>query len=96
MAFEQSGHPARPDRERRQHQRTVRDALVTGNRDPTFERSGGGKAARAGGLVCHGVRLLTAGKQSGKAHANLADGPVGAVFLPKFLSFLQRFTRLLW
>ena len=87
MPFEQAGHAACPHGKRRKHQRTMRNALVAGNRDPTFERSGSGKAASCCGLMGHGVRLLTAARQSGKAHADLTDAPCGGVFFPRLISF---------
>src|SRR3546814_4115116 len=92
MPFEQPGDAAFSHRERRQHQRAVRDALDPGDRDPAFQRNGSGKDARRGGLIGHGVRLLTAALQSGKAHADLTDSYSGAVAFPIFLD--RKSTRL--
>jgi hypothetical protein len=68
----------------------MRNALVAGNRDPTFKRSGRGEAAGAGSLVSHGVRLLTAARQSGKAHADLTDRRPGADLFPKYQPISKR------
>src|SRR3546814_8854872 len=51
--------------------RAVRDAFVAGNGDPALQGRGGREAARLDGEVCHRAALLTAARQSGKAHADL-------------------------
>src|SRR3546814_3617723 len=55
--------------------RAVRDAFVAGNGDPALQGRGGREAARLDGEVCHRAALLTAARQSGKAHADLTVRP---------------------